>query len=271
MLVVTLVCLVALAALTVVHLRTRSQVEALADVVRDLTGQRDEARIEAGASADDAAAARRDRDDALERVQRARRDAAEVANRLRAESAARADAERAAATATEEGDAVRAEVDQLRADLRSAEEAIAAAPAPGDDGAATAVLWELALGRVERTWRTSVALGADDPSPLDGGDDALRTAVEVLVDAAREEAGADIEIEWSGSGAVLPTQRALLALEVVEAVVATVAKVATRTELRIAVAPDGVEIDVVTDDGAGGPLRLEVPVALGAGPGRFVI
>ena len=272
MLVVTLVCLVALAALTVVHLRTRTEVQELADHARHVTDERDEARIEAREASDDAAAARREREEALERVQRARRDAAEVANRLRDESAARADADAAVSAVTAERDDLRTEIERLRAEVRAAEEALAAAPSTADgDALGAGVLWELAVGRVERTWRTSIALAPDETSPLAGADDVLRAAVEVLVDAAREEAGADIELEWSGSGTAVPPHRALLALEVLEAIVATVAKVATRTELGVSVASDAVAIDVVTDDGAGGPLSLEVPAALASGPGRYVL
>ena len=270
MLVATVVCFAALMVVTGILLRTRVQVQELSDRLRNVTDERDEARAGVAEATATAAAARRERDDALERVQRARRDAAEVAGRLRDETTARSTAEAAAQDAGQETERLRTEVEALTAELRAAEAELAAAPT-GDEADDLVVLWELAIGRVERTWRTSIALHAEERSPLERSDDSLRVAVEVLVDAAREEAGADIELAWSGTTADVPARRAVVVLEVVEAIVATVAKVATRTQLAISATGATVEIEVVTDDGAGGPLRLDIPAQLEAAPGRYVL
>ena len=268
MLVVTVACLLAVVALVVALVRTRAQIDRLAELTRALTDDCDEALAEVRRARDEGDVLCVERDDALERVQRARRDAAEVANRLQEERTARAQAEEVGTAAGAERDELQREVVALREEL-----AASAPPAPSGQGEGTdaEVLWELALARVARTWRTSIALLPDEPSPIGGAADTLRAAVEVLVDAARQEAGADIDLEWSGDSSGIGPQRAVLALSVVEAIIETVAKVVAPTRLHVAVTPDGVEIAVSTDEPSGERVPLELPAVLAAGPGRFLV
>ena len=262
-------CLVAVVVLAVVVVRTRTQVDRLAELARELTDEREDAIADARRARDEGDVLRTERDEALERVQRARRDAAEVANRLQEERAARTAAEETGAVATARVDELEREVVGLRDELAASVPA-AAADVPGHVPDAE-ILWQLALARVSRTWRTSIALLPDEPSPIDGAPDALRAAAEVLVAAAREEAGADIELEWAGDSSGIGAHRAVLALSVVEAIVETVAKVVAPTRLQIGVTPDGVEIEVTTDEHSGQTVPLELPAALAAGPGRFLV
>jgi hypothetical protein len=269
MLVVTAVCLVVVVALAVVLVRTRAQVDRLAELARELTDDREDAVADARRAREEGDALRIERDDALERVQRARRDAAEVANRLQEERAARSEAEAAGATATAQCDELQREVAALRDELAVS---VPSAAAGSEEQAADAeVLWELALARVSRTWRTSIALLPDEPSPIEGAPDTLRAAVEVLVDAAREEAGADIDLEWSGDSSTIGAHRAVLALSVIEAIIETVAKVVAPTHLHVTVTPRGVELAVTTDEASGSAVPLELPAALATGPGRFLV
>jgi len=204
-------------------------------------------------------AARAERDGALEREKRAKREAAEVARRLKDEHEARAQADAAVAR-------LESDLAALRDDLATAE---AAAATRGDDDVEQ--LWALALAGVRRTWDVSVAPSPGLPSPIDDAADPLRAAIEVEVDAAREEAGAAIELEWSGDE-VAPPAVALRALSIVQAVIARLAKVSEDAVLRVASGPDGVEIEVEGTDAEG---RSVVPADVAAehqvAPGRYVL
>ena len=225
----------------------------------------------------EAVAARQARDDALERVQRARRDASEVGARLRDEAAARQAAEQTAQTASgrvavletalHEAEAAR---DQHAAELEAVRRRAAERSEESDGAAAGAgdVLWALALARVERTWRTSISLGLEDQSPLVGATDPLRTAVEIEIDAAHEEAGADIELRWTGDGPVSSTA-AVVALAAIESVVQSVAKTAATTTIDVTVGPEAVEVAFAATDDDGAPVELELPDALVTAPGRI--
>jgi hypothetical protein len=254
--------------LLVLLLRERARTSELLDELAGMTAARGVASAAAAEAEERARLADQARDDALERVQRSRRDAAEVAARLTEETAARAEAEAAVERSAGERARVEAELATRTAELEAVRAELASRPVgAGDQGAE--VLWDLALGRIERLWRTSIALLPEDPSPLEGSEDPLRSATEVVVDAAREEAGADIELVWTGSGREVPIDRATVALAVVESVVETVAKSTLRTTLRVGVAAGEVEIavesegDVPLDDACG------VPTALSTGVGRY--
>lgn len=58
-----------------------------------------------------------------------------------------------------------------------------------------ATLWKLELARSERTWRYSVAILPDDPSPYTDADDPLRLAIETEVSALRDDVGAFLTAE----------------------------------------------------------------------------
>lgn len=180
--------------------------------------------------------------------------------RDRAIAAAAADGERADVANQERDHAL----DRLQ---RVEQEAAELADRLRDQATArAAALWALALGRVERAWRTSVAVHADGRSPLDGPGDPLRTAVGVVVDAAREDAGAQIDVEWDGADQV-PDDQAVVVLAIVESVVAAVAKAPGVTTIALSAGPEGVDVSVRCGEGTLPPFA--VPEALTVGPGRY--
>ena len=254
--------------LLVLLLRERSRASALGDELAAMTTARDLATVAADDAEERARLADRARDDALERVQRSRRDAAEVANRLREETAARTEAEAAVERSAAECGRLQGDLASRTDELEAVRAELASRPA-GDRDRDADVLWHLALGRIERLWRTSISLLPEDPSPIQGSDDPLRSAAEVVVDAAREEAGADIELVWVGSGREVPVDRATVALAVVESVVDTVSKATLRTTIRVTVDAGEVEIAVETDDDVPLDDTCGVPTALSAGAGRY--
>lgn len=246
MIAVVITCAVVVAALVVANLRLRSRIDVVTDLGRVVADERDAARAEAATAVDAAALARKQRDEALERGHRSRRDAAEVANRLSAESAARA------ALESELGE-LRAAVDEPRGPDELAE-----------------VLWGLSLRQAEVTWRVSVAVDREVASPLADADDPFRTAIEIEVDAAREEAGADIELSWVGTADV-GHAHAVVALAVVRDVVHAVGTTADRTTLVVSRLGDAVELVVDSFDAEGRPVAVPLPDGLESAPGRVRI
>lgn len=117
--------------------------------------------------------------------------------------AATADAQRDQAR---EEAAVAAEA-QRAADVRTAaaeqrgDDVVAALESRDADGASDAVaidahvLWALEQARSERTWRHSVAIGPESESVFTDAADPLREALQVELDAAREDVGAVVELE----------------------------------------------------------------------------
>ena len=244
MLVVVITCVVVIAALVVAILRQRAAMQEVEALARDAADERDAADARAAAAGTATLAAERERDEALERVQRSRRDAAEVANRLSAEAAAKAELE--------------AEVATLRDELE-------AARSSGDDETIEH-LWQLSLRRTEQTWRLSIAIDPAGPSPLVDTDDPFRTAVEVEIDAAREEAGAVIEVEWTGDAPV-PADRATLGLALVRDIVDSLGTTADRTTVTVTRHADALEIAVEAVDVDGQPLPVPLPDGLETSPG----
>jgi hypothetical protein len=255
--VVAAVLAVVVIALGVQLVRTRGRLDAVTDDLGAAIRARDDAdaarrRVEA-----EVVEARRARDDALEREKRAKREAADVARRLASERDARSVAEQA-------GQAAEAERERLRADLREAEEA-------ASRGGDVAELWSLALAGARRTWEISVAPSPGMPSPLDDADDPLRAAIEIEVDAAREEAGAAIELEWSGEE-VAPAAVALRALTIAQELVARLAKTSDEAVLRVTSDETGVTIEVEgTDLDGRSVVPADVAVEHQVGPGRYVL
>lgn len=227
----------------------RRQVAESATRLARTEAARDVARDYAETAVERADAMAKERDDALERVSRARRDAAEVANRLQEETAARAEA-----------DAARMALE----DERDAHEC-----APGDLD--SEVLWALALSQAERTWRISLALGADDRSPLVGADGLFRAAVEIEVDAVREESGADVELRWEEPCSEPSAARAVLAWSVVRDVITRYATTADRIHLRLASTPSGIELCASATGPDGAELPVVLPGPLEVAPGRVAI
>jgi len=156
--------------------------------------------------------------------------------------------------------------DEAEADL--AEARAEAAARPSDDAGE---LWDLALAGVRRTWDVSVAPSPGVPSPLEGAEDQLRAAIEIEVDAAREEAGAAIDLEWSGD-ATHPPAVSVRALSIAQELVARLAKASEAAVLRVTSADDGVVIEVEGTDADGrSVVPLDVAAEHQAAPGRYVL
>jgi hypothetical protein len=191
-----------------------------------------------------AAAAEAARDDADRRVAEADRARAEAERRATVAESARVQADERVAAA-EQQLAARAPAAEPARDPEPAE---ASAPAPVDG----AGLWALERRRAERTWRTSVAVRPDDPSPFADTDDDLAAAVRIDVAAVNEEVGARLELEWSL--APLSSQEdKVLVRRVVEELVAGAARGAEQGTIRVAA--DGADVVVAVDavDATGAP------------------
>lgn len=235
MLVVAGLLLLVAVVLAVVLVRTRSQFDAVTAELAQVRRARDAADAARRGAEADAATARKERDDALERANRARRDAADVAKRMKQEAEARA-------AADEARQQTEAERERLAVELRAAEEAVAS----GSDEQ-VAELWALALAGARRTWEISVSPSPGMPSPLDDADDELRAAIGIEVDAAREEAGAAIELEWAGD-AIAPPAVAVRALSIAQELVARLSKTTDAAVLRVSSTADGVTLEVAGTD-----------------------
>lgn len=246
MLAVAILLLVVAVGLGVQLVRTNTRLEALSSDLDEAIRARERADVARRAAEADADAARKERDDAFERASRAKRDAADVAKRMKHEADARAEAEAALAAAEQ--------------------------TSTGDDQQA-AELWALALASVRRTWDVSVAPSPGLASPLDGSDDELRDAVGIEVDAAREEAGAAIELDWSGTAVTSPAL-AVRTLATAREVIGRLSKSPDAAVLRVTAAASAVTIEVSGTDADGAPApvaRLLVDVASEhqVVPGRF--
>lgn len=265
---------VVLAALLV---RQRALGRRLAASERTTAVERDRAVADAIAAAERAHAAEAALEEALGRASAARRDASEVARRLQDEMAARAAAEltadrlgRERARLEQEIEALRSDVDELWAELETtAEPPPAAPPAPASGVAPAEVVWELEMARIERMWRTSVAVDPFEEGPFDGAGEPLRAALEVLADAAHEDSGADIVVCWrSADDQPVPAARAVVVLALVEGIVSGAAKADHRTVVRVTTSADGVEVRL---EGGDPDAELPVPSALVAGERRYVV
>lgn len=273
MVVLLVVTLLVVMGLAVALWRAHATIEGLNGRIDAFTAELDDADNEITAALAEASQATKERDDAFERVQRARRDAAEVAGRLYEEQTAREAAERRAdaadaraATAEEVLRERTEELEVLRTTVADLEREVAAATSAG--GVEVDQLWSLALAASERLWHTSVAAGPVGVSPLADADDPLRTAIEIEVDAAREEAGAAIELVWELDG-IVPVAQAVLALATVQGLVASVAKTAASATLTIRGVGGGVEVTMAATDDDGVPLDVAIAGSAAVAPGRY--
>ena len=246
MLAVAVLLFVVAVGLGIQLVRTNARLQSVTDRLAEANRARESADAARRSAEGHAAEARRERDDALERAGRARRDAADVAKRMKQEADARVAAEVALADAE--------------------------AAASGSDERAIE-LWALALAAVRRTWEVSVAPSPGLPSPLDGSDDELRAAIGIEVDAAREEAGAAIELEWSGSTVTTPAL-AVRALALAQELIGRLAKATDAAVLHVTSGPDGVTLEVTGTDVDGTPTEVGSLLAGVApdhqvSPGRF--
>lgn len=246
MLAVAILLLVVAVGLAVQLVRTNARLQAVTEELGEAVRAREAAELARRAADAEAADARRARDDALERASRARRDSADVAKRMKQEADARAAAEVALAEAE--------------------------ASAAGSDEQA-AELWSLALAAVRRTWEVSVAPSPGLPSPLDGSEDELRDAIGIEVDAAREEAGAAIELIWSGTAVAAPAV-AVRALALAQELIGRLAKGTDAAVLQVTSEPGRIAVEVTGTDVEGAPAPVDALLADVApehqlAPGRF--
>ena len=129
-------------------------------------------------------------------------------------------------------------------------------------GVDAGVLWALELLRSERTWRHSVAPGPDTPSVLADAAEPLREALQIELDAAREEVGVEVEL-----AAELPTDLttagSLLALRVAQELLAPAVRRGELISLQLV--PQGTDLIVTVHslDQDDEPVTLE-PLAIPA-------
>jgi len=167
--------------------------------------------------------------------------------------AAEAEAARDSATAAAEEARAAAEAAAVKTtEAESARQEAEARAASG--GVDPQVLWMLEQARSERTWRQSVAIG--EGSYLDGADDPLLAALQVELDAAREDVGAIVELDAELPGAVTPAG-SVLVLRAAQELLARAMKTAEETTLRVHADGDDVVVTVVATDEAGEPVTLE--------------
>ncbi len=168
--------------------------------------------------------------------------------------ATEADAAREAATASAEAAAEEARAAVSAADAARADAEARAAEAAERNGVDPQVLWVLEQARSERTWRQSVAVG--EGSYLDGADDPLLAALQVELDAAREDVGAIVELDADPLPAVTPAG-SVLVLRAAQELLARAMKTAEETTLRVKVDGDDVVVTIVATDEEGAPVPVE--------------
>jgi hypothetical protein len=126
------------------------------------------------------------------------------------------------------------------------------------------VLWQLERERSERTWRHSVAVGPTTSSVFDGVDDVLREALQVELDAAREEVGCVVDLHAEIPPNVT-TAASLLALRSAQELLARAVKAADRTTLRVHTDGEDLIVTVHPVDTDDAPLPVE-PLAIPPSP-----
>lgn len=295
--VIVVVAVVAIAACMYAYFRARSQAAGLSSRLERTEDALDSVERRLRETGQENEQLAKERDDALERVQRAKRDAAEVANRLSESTAAREDAEASLASIEQELAAARDELEDMRAQVADAPQAATNAE-PGGDDSDTAddlpdpearaslqtdgdaagsperitsldpdLLWGMTLARVDRMWRVSVAPGTAEDSPLVSTDAVLRTALEVQVAAAREDAGALIDLEYSGDIDVESAPAAMVCV-VVEELIAGVVALAEEGRLSVTVGA-AIDIEVEAQDDRDRAVEIPGPLDLQVEPGHF--
>ena len=171
------------------------------------------------------------------------------------------DADVQAATAT-----ARATDAEARAAEAEGRETEAAARADAAEARAVGVdadvLWALELLRSERTWRHSVAPGPDAPSVLDNSAEPLQQALQIELDAAREEVGVEVELD-AEVPAELTVAGSLLALRTAQELLAPAVRSGELTSIQLRA--DGADLVVAVHslDQDDEPVALE-PLAIPA-------
>ena len=124
------------------------------------------------------------------------------------------------------------------------------------------VLWALELLRSERTWRHSVALGPDVSSVLDDAAEPLRQALQIELDAAREDVGVEVELD-AELPAELTAAGSLLALRAAQELLAPAVRNGELTSIQLRADGADVLIAVHSLDQDDEPVAVE-PLAIPA-------
>ena len=170
-------------------------------------------------------------------------------------------AESAQRTVTAEGerDAATTELEVVRHERDAA--AVRADEAEGRSiGVDAGVLWALELLRSERTWRHSVAPGPDSPSGLSDTAEPLREALQIELDAAREEVGVEVELS-ADLPAEITAAGSLLALRVAQELLAPAVRQGELTSVQLSADGTDLVIAVHALDQDDEPVALE-PLAI---------
>jgi hypothetical protein len=176
---------------------------------------------------------------------REERAAADDVAAQRAEQARLAEARAAAAAIEAESAAAAARSAEERA--AAAEAAVASfreSVASEDAGVDPNVLWILEQARSERTWRFSVAPGPDSVSAFADASNPLVAALQVELDAAREDVGAVVELEADIPDG-LTVAATVLTLRAAQELLADVVRRSEETTLRVHA--DGDDLIVAVD------------------------
>ena len=186
--------------------------------------------------------------------------------RAAAEEQAEAAATRAA-EAEAAGAAARREAEEAAAARQAAEERAAAAEqrtaefaaaraATADGGIDPHVLWTLEQARSERTWRQSVAPSPDAASVFADASDPLLEALQVELDAAREDVGAIVELDADLPPGVTPAG-SVLVLRAAQELLARVVRQGEVTTLHVRADGDDLLVAVRSVDEDGEPVATE--------------
>lgn len=173
---------------------------------------------------------------------------AEARERVAAEAIAaeRADTARLAA---ERAEAAESDARDAASRAEAAEASIAALRAASAEsgGIDPDVLWILERARSERTWRFSVAPRPDSPSVFADASNPLLAAVQIELDAAREDVGAEVDLD-----AELPDRltigASVLALRATQELLADVVRRSEQTTVRMRVDGGDLVVDVDATD-----------------------
>lgn len=269
-------------ALAVVNVKARRRVDDL--VARDAQRSKDlqRANAELREASTRNAELTTERDDALERVQRSRRDAAQVAERLHsitgdhdAQTARLDELDEQHGALGERHESLIAEHESLLercAAVTEERDALLRRPAPTvDDGDPSPldseVVWALTLARIDRIWRVSVATALDEVSPLATSSALFVDALDVVVRAAREEAGAIVDLDIDGSGDI-DGATATTVVCLVEELVSSAIAVADETTVTVSIGDDAVYV-AVTAETSGTTVAVPGPASLAGADGRY--
>jgi len=221
-----------------------------------LSRRRRNAALDDAATAAERAAAASSRADSADERWAAADDRAKEA-----EDRAKAADDRAQAT---EGRVQAAEERAAAAEQR-VDDLVAALDARGgneDGGAVDAhLLWSLEQSRSERTWRHSVAVGPESTSVFVDAAEPLREALQVELDAAREEVGAVVELEADLPGAITPAG-CVLTLRAAQELLADVVRRAEETTLVVGADGSDLVVTIKATDEDGEPVAaptLDLP------------